>query len=101
VSTPFLEVEDLETHFPVETGLLFKRRLGEVRAVDGVHLSIKEGEVLGVVGESGCGKSNAWPHHCSVDSADFRNSYSRLRKEESRKRFLVLLFQLFSFFLRS
>jgi oligopeptide transport system ATP-binding protein len=57
VSTPFLEVEDLETHFPVETGLIFKRRLGDVRAVDGVHLSIKEGEVLGVVGESGCGKS--------------------------------------------
>lgn len=57
MSTPFLEVEDLETHFPVETGLIFKRRLGDVRAVDGVHLSIREGEVLGVVGESGCGKS--------------------------------------------
>jgi oligopeptide transport system ATP-binding protein len=57
VSTPFLEVEALETHFPVETGLIFKRRLGDVRAVDGVHLSIREGEVLGIVGESGCGKS--------------------------------------------
>jgi len=57
VSTPFLEVENLETRFPVETGLIFKRRLGEVRAVDGVHLSIREGEVLGIVGESGCGKS--------------------------------------------
>ena len=57
MSTPFLEVENLETRFPVETGLIFKRRLGEVRAVDGVHLSIREGEVLGIVGESGCGKS--------------------------------------------
>jgi oligopeptide transport system ATP-binding protein len=57
VSTPFLEVENLQTHFPVEAGLVFKRRLGVVRAVDGVHLSIEEGEVLGVVGESGCGKS--------------------------------------------
>ena len=57
MSTPFLEVEDLETRFLVETRLIFKRRLGEVRAVDGVRLSIKQGEVLGVVGESGCGKS--------------------------------------------
>ena len=54
---PFLEIEGLETHFPVEAGLIFKRRLGTVRAVDGVSLSINEGEVLGVVGESGCGKS--------------------------------------------
>ena len=54
---PFLEIEGLETHFPVEAGLIFKRRLGMVRAVDGVSLSINEGEVLGVVGESGCGKS--------------------------------------------
>jgi oligopeptide transport system ATP-binding protein len=53
----FLEIEGLETHFPVEAGLIFKRRLGTVRAVDGVSLSINEGEVLGVVGESGCGKS--------------------------------------------
>jgi len=53
----FLEIEGLETHFPVEAGLIFKRRLGMVRAVDGVSLSINEGEVLGIVGESGCGKS--------------------------------------------
>ena len=53
----FLELENLETHFPVETGFIFKRRLGSVRAVDGVQLSIQRGEVLGLVGESGCGKS--------------------------------------------
>ena len=53
----FLEIEGLETHFPVEAGLIFKRCLGMVRAVDGVSLSINEGEVLGIVGESGCGKS--------------------------------------------
>ena len=53
----FLEIKDLQTHFPVDAGLIFKRRLGAVRAVDGVCLSVNEGEVLGVVGESGCGKS--------------------------------------------
>ena len=53
----FLELENVETHFPVESGLLFKRLVGTVRAVDGVQLSIRKGEVLGLVGESGCGKS--------------------------------------------
>ena len=53
----FLEIEDLETHFPVETGFVFRRRVGTVKAVDGVRLSIHKGEVLGLVGESGCGKS--------------------------------------------
>ena len=57
MSCAFLEIEDLQTHFPVEAGLIFKRRLGTVRAVDGVRLSIEEGKVLGIVGESGCGKS--------------------------------------------
>jgi oligopeptide transport system ATP-binding protein len=53
----FLEVQDVKTHFPVEKGFLFKRRLGEVKAVDGVSFSLRQGEILGLVGESGCGKS--------------------------------------------
>ena len=53
----FLEIQDLKTHFPVERGIVFRRRIGTVRAVDGVTLSIKQGETLGLVGESGCGKS--------------------------------------------
>ena len=51
-----LEIRDLKKHFPVGEGL-FSRGKGAVKAVDGVNLSINEGETLGLVGESGCGKS--------------------------------------------
>jgi oligopeptide/dipeptide ABC transporter ATP-binding protein len=54
---PLLEVEDLVQHFPVRRGVLFDRKVGEVHAVDGVSLVLREGETLGVVGESGCGKT--------------------------------------------
>ena len=54
---PFLEIQNLKTHFPVERGIVFRRRVGTVRAVDGVTLSLKQGEIWGLVGESGCGKS--------------------------------------------
>src|SRR5687767_5864124 len=54
---PLLEVKNLKTHFVVERGILFRRRVGTVRAVDGVDLTLAAGEVLGLVGESGCGKS--------------------------------------------
>ena len=54
---PFLELRDVKTHFPVERGIFFRRRVGTVRAVDGVSLSLHKGEILGLVGESGCGKS--------------------------------------------
>src|ERR1051325_11517382 len=53
----FLELNDVKTHFPVERGIIFRRRVGTVKAVDGVTLALKKGEVLGLVGESGCGKS--------------------------------------------
>ncbi|TMA07532.1 MAG: ABC transporter ATP-binding protein, partial [Deltaproteobacteria bacterium] len=51
-----LEVRNLKKYFPVGSGL-FSRRKGEVRAVDGVDLTVEERETLGLVGESGCGKS--------------------------------------------
>ena len=57
MTAPFLELRDVKTHFPVEHGLVFRRRVGTVRAVDGVSLTLRQGEILGLVGESGCGKS--------------------------------------------
>jgi len=52
-----LETKDLVKHFPLTRGILFKRTVGAVQAVDGVNLQLRRGETLGVVGESGCGKS--------------------------------------------
>lgn len=52
-----LEVQDLVKHYPVKRGVVFKRTVGQVRAVDGVSLSLRRGRTLGLVGESGSGKS--------------------------------------------
>jgi oligopeptide transport system ATP-binding protein len=57
VVDPILKVSDLVKYFPVQTGILFKRTVGQVKAVDGVSFELLPGETLGVVGESGCGKS--------------------------------------------
>ncbi|MFF7166114.1 ABC transporter ATP-binding protein [Streptomyces sp. NPDC008086] len=52
-----LEVSGLVKHYPLTRGILFRKQIGAVRAVDGVDFTLRRGETLGVVGESGCGKS--------------------------------------------
>ncbi|WP_438486003.1 ABC transporter ATP-binding protein [Streptomyces sp. S186] len=54
---PLLEVRDLVKHFPLTRGVLIKKQVGAVKAVDGVSFALGQGETLGIVGESGCGKS--------------------------------------------
>ena len=58
-SEALLTVKDLKMHFPFAEGGLFSRKKGAIRAVDGISFSVKKGETLGLVGESGCGKSTA------------------------------------------
>ncbi len=54
---PLLEVRGLHMHFPISEGVLLRRQIGEVKAIDGVDFSVQRGETLGLVGESGCGKT--------------------------------------------
>jgi peptide/nickel transport system ATP-binding protein/oligopeptide transport system ATP-binding protein len=54
---PLIEVRDLVKHFPLTSGIIFSKQVGAVRAVDGISFDVVRGETLGVVGESGCGKS--------------------------------------------
>ncbi|QIW83327.1 ABC transporter ATP-binding protein [Bacillus velezensis] len=53
-----LELKDVKKYFPIRSGF-FQRKVGDIKAVDGVSFSLKRGETLGIVGESGCGKSTA------------------------------------------
>ena len=52
-----VDIRDLKMYFPVTAGIIFQRKIADVKAVDGVSFSIRRGETLGLVGESGCGKS--------------------------------------------
>jgi peptide/nickel transport system ATP-binding protein/oligopeptide transport system ATP-binding protein len=57
MSTTLVEVRDLVKHFPIKRGIVFQRQIGQVKAVDGVSFDVMQGETLGIVGETGCGKS--------------------------------------------
>jgi peptide/nickel transport system ATP-binding protein/oligopeptide transport system ATP-binding protein len=55
--TPLIEVRNLVKHFPITSGIIFQRKIGAVKAVDDVSFDVRRGETLGLVGETGCGKS--------------------------------------------
>lgn len=59
MSDVILEVKDLKKYFPIRSGV-FQRTIGHVKAVDQISFTMKRGETLGLVGESGCGKSTAY-----------------------------------------
>jgi len=56
---PLIQVRELKKHFPIREGLVFEKQVGSVKAVDGISFDIYRGETLGMVGESGCGKTTA------------------------------------------
>ncbi|CAN5873659.1 dipeptide ABC transporter ATP-binding protein [soil metagenome] len=56
-SEVILKVDELKMHFPITRGIIFQRQVGAIKAVDGINFELYKGETLGLVGESGCGKS--------------------------------------------
>jgi oligopeptide transport system ATP-binding protein len=96
-----LVVQDLKKHFPVTRGIVFQKEVASVKAVDGVSFALHEGETLGVVGESGCGKSTM--ARCIMKlleptsgSIQFRgHEISRLSRSSMRpfRREMMMIFQ--------
>ena len=96
-----LQVRNLQVHFPIKKGLVFDRTVGAVRAVDGVDLTIPRSTTLGLVGESGCGKSTVGKAilrlvPLTAGTVTFDNlELSALQNEELRKarRHVQMIFQ--------
>src|SRR5579864_1390553 len=100
-SDMLVRAEGVVKHFPIKTGVFFKRQVGSVKAVDGVSLQVRRGETLGLVGETGCGKSTLarcimrlFPltaGHLTFDGADL----STLNRSEMRpyRRGMQMIFQ--------
>jgi oligopeptide transport system ATP-binding protein len=96
-----LRVENLKKHFPITRGIIFQNQVGAVRAVDGISFDIHKGETLGLVGESGCGKSTTGRtilklYEPTAGSVYFRgNDLAELKADEMRhyRRDMQIIFQ--------
>ncbi len=96
-----IEVHDLKMYFPVTRGIIFQRQVGSVKAVDGLSFNIRKGETLGLVGESGCGKSTTGRailqlYRPTAGEVRFQGTdLTRLRGDELRKmrRQVQMIFQ--------
>lgn len=96
-----IKIENLKKYFPVTSGAIFKRKVGELKAVDDVTFNIFQGETLGMVGESGCGKTTIGRTILRLYEPDFGNIYFRnknivgLKKREMKKirRSMQMIFQ--------
>jgi oligopeptide transport system ATP-binding protein len=69
-SDTLLTVRDLKMHFPITKGIIFQKQVGAIKAVDGINFDLYRGETLGLVGESGCGKSTTGSRHPATLSPD-------------------------------
>jgi len=86
-----IEVEGLKMYFPITKGIIIQRKIADVKAVDGVSFSIRRGETLGLVGESGCGKSTTGRailqlYHPTAGSVKFQGKELTTMKGETLRR---------------
>ncbi|MCL4862217.1 MAG: dipeptide ABC transporter ATP-binding protein [Caldilineaceae bacterium] len=96
-----LAVDDLQMHFPITRGIIFQRQVGAIKAVDGISFDLYRGETLGLVGESGCGKSTTGRailqlHRPTAGSVQFEGrELTKTKGEELRKtrRRMQMIFQ--------
>jgi peptide/nickel transport system ATP-binding protein len=96
-----LELKDLKRHYPLMKGAIYRRRIGTVHAVDGIDLDIREGETLGLVGESGCGKTTTLleilnmgtPTAGSIEVLGKDTSKLNKRERKALRRNLQVVFQ--------
>jgi oligopeptide transport system ATP-binding protein len=96
-----LRVKDLKMYFPITQGIIFQRHIGDIKAVDGLSFDVKRGETLGLVGESGCGKSTTGRailqlYRPTAGSVQFENTeLTSLKGEAMRKmrRNMQMIFQ--------